>query len=197
MLKGCIQVASRPDIGNTINMVPVDHVARLVCSTAFHPPHSTPGVCHLTSHPRLTFDDYLASLEAYGYEVPKVSYSKWRDSVEQYVETAHESGKEEHALLGLYHMVTGDLPANTKAPELDDRNAAAALRSDKARTGQDLSGGSAVTQEIVGIYLAYLVARGFMPKPTKQGSKNLPDMQFSKERQDAMASIGGRGGASA
>ena len=86
MLKGCIQVASRPDITNTINMVPVDHVARLVCSIAFHPPQSTPGVCHLTSHPRLTFNDYLASLEAYGYEVPKVSYSKWRDSVEQYVE---------------------------------------------------------------------------------------------------------------
>jgi len=123
-----------------------------------------------------------------------VDYNKWRDAVEQYVETSHESGKEEHALLGLYHMVTGDLPANTKAPELDDRNAADALRADKARTGQDLSGGSAVTQEIVGVYLAYLVARGFMPKPR---GGILPDMQFSQERLDAMASIGGRGGASA
>ena len=94
MLKGCIQVGSRPDIDNTINMVPVDHVARLVAATAFNPPASAPGVTHLTSHPRLSFNQYLASLESYGYEVPQVPYDKWRNAVEAFV----EAGKEEHAL---------------------------------------------------------------------------------------------------
>lgn len=94
MLKGCVQVGSRPDISNTINMVPVDHVARLVTAAAFNPPTSAPGVCHLTSHPRLRFNEYLAALEAYGYDVPQVEYSEWRSAVEAYVEEA----KEEHAL---------------------------------------------------------------------------------------------------
>ena len=94
MLKGCIQVSSRPDITNTINMVPVDHVARLVAAAAFYPPTSRPGVVHLTSHPRLTFNDYLSSLQQYGYDVPVVPYKQWRDSVEAFV----EKSEEEHAL---------------------------------------------------------------------------------------------------
>ncbi|TKX25681.1 putative L-2-aminoadipate reductase large subunit [Elsinoe australis] len=191
MLKGCIQVSSRPDITNTINMVPVDHVARLVAATAFDPPSSKPGVVHVTSHPRITFNDYLSSLQQYGYDVPIVPYQQWRDSVEAFV----EKGEEEHALLGLYHMVTGDLPANTKAPELDDRNAAAVLRADQGRTGQDLSGGSAVTVEKVGIYMSYLIARGFMPKPQKEGHLSLPSVSLSSEQVKALEKVGGRGGA--
>jgi len=174
--------------------VPVDHVARLVAATAFNPPEANPGVTHLTSHPRLTFNEYLSSLQTYGYETPIVEYPKWRDAVESYVESGN---KEEHALLGLYHMVTGDLPANSKSVELDDRNAAAALRTDKARTGQDLSGGSAVTEDIVGVYLSYLIARGFMPKPTTQGTKSLPSVHISKEQMQALEKVGGRGGVSA
>ena len=92
-------------------------------------------------------------------------------------------------------MVTGDLPANTKAPELDDRNAAAALKADEARTGQDLSGGSAVTVEKVGVYMSYLIARGFMPKPPKAGHLVLPTVSLSAEQTKALEKIGGRGGA--
>ncbi|KAG8626485.1 hypothetical protein KVT40_005430 [Elsinoe batatas] len=192
MLKGCIQVSSRPDITNTINMVPVDHVARLVAATAFNPPSTKPGVVHVTSHPRITFNDYLSSLQQYGYDVPEVPYKQWRDAVEAFV----EKGEEEHALLGLYHMVTGDLPANTKAPELDDRNAAAVLKADEARTGQDLSGGSAVTVEKVGIYMSYLIVRGFMPKPSREGHLSLPKVALSAEQVKALEKVGGRGGSS-
>ena len=191
MLKGCVQVGARPDITNTINMVPVDHVARLVIATALNQPIAPMVVCHVTGHPRLTFNQYLAALEAFGYEAPKVDFPKWRDAVESFV----EQGKEEHALLGLYHMVTGDLPGSTKAPELDDRNSAAALKADAARSGQDFSAGSAVTEDIVGQYLSFLVARGFMPKPTKQGNKTLPESKITKEQIEALDRVGGRGGA--
>ena len=98
MLKGCIQVNSRPNINNTINMVPVDHVARLVAATAFNPPRPAPGVSHLTSHPRLSFNEYLSTLEAYGYEAPIVDYGKWRDAVESYVSSTQDEGREDHAL---------------------------------------------------------------------------------------------------
>lgn len=42
----------------------------------------------------------------------------------------------------LYHFVTSDLPSNTKAPELDDANAVAALRADAAWSGINTSAGA-------------------------------------------------------
>lgn len=98
MLKGCVQIGARPNIRNTINMVPVDHVARLVIAAAFNQPGAQMSVCHLTSHPRLTFNQYLASLETFGYEAPLVEYPTWRDAIEQYVESSLDGSKEEHAL---------------------------------------------------------------------------------------------------
>lgn len=98
MLKGCVQLGSRPDITNTINMVPVDHVARLVIATALNQPTSPMSVCHVTSHPRLTFNEYLAALETYGYDTPIVDYPQWRETIENYVETTQEKGREESAL---------------------------------------------------------------------------------------------------
>jgi L-aminoadipate-semialdehyde dehydrogenase len=53
-----------------------------------------------------------------------VSYQEWC-TVKEYVS---DNTKEEHALLPLFHFVVGDLPTNTIAPELDDANAAAALK---------------------------------------------------------------------
>lgn len=66
----------------------------------------------------------------------------------------------------LYHFVTSDLPSNTKAPELDDTNAAAALRADAAWSGIDASAGAAVTEELVGLYASYLTKIGLLPTPT-------------------------------
>lgn len=90
-------------------------------------------------------------------------------------------------------MITDDLPNRTKAPELDDRNAAIALRADKARTGEDRSGGDAVTEDVVGLYLAFLAAKGFMPAPTQEGKRKIPQVQFGEGQALAMRNIGGRG----
>lgn len=186
MLKGCVQIGSRPDVGNTINMVPVPHVAKLVMGMSLKGKGGQ--VAHVEAHPRLTFNQYLGALEAYGYTVPQESYDAWRKKVETYVE-AGES-KEELALLGLYHMVTENLPEATKAPMLDDANASAALDADgEFAKGEGPAG---VTREAVGAYLAFLVARGFMEKPEK-GS--LPEIALSKEQVEALNKVGGRGGA--
>lgn len=75
MLKGCIQLAARPDINNTINMCPVDYVARLVAAAALIPSASL-IVMQCTSHPRLRFNEYLGLLQSFGYDVPKVNTSR-------------------------------------------------------------------------------------------------------------------------
>lgn len=59
MWKGCIQLKCRPTISNTVNVVPVNSVARVVVAAALNPPIAPLGVAQVTSHPRLTFRQYL------------------------------------------------------------------------------------------------------------------------------------------
>ena len=98
MLKGCIQLSSRPHIVNTVNMVPVDHVARVVVASALHPPVSPIGVAQVTSHPRLRFDEFLSTLESYGYQTPEVDYSTWKAKLERYVADGVQKDDTQHAL---------------------------------------------------------------------------------------------------
>jgi L-aminoadipate-semialdehyde dehydrogenase len=188
MLKGCVQVGSRPEIANTINMVPVPQVAKLVLAMSLR--GKSGSTAHVEAHPRLTMNEYLATLEQYGYSVPQESYEDWAKKVEAYVEAGDD--KEELALLGLYHMVTSNLPEASKAPMLEDQNAQAALEADK-ELAVSKDGPPGVTAEAVGSYLAFLVARGFMQKPEKG---ELPKIELSKEQVEALNKVGGRGGAS-
>lgn len=85
MVKGCVQLGQMPDIHNTVNMVPVDHVARVVVACAVKPPTSPLSVAQITSHPRLRMNDWLAMLSTYGYAVEKVDYIPWRMALESFV----------------------------------------------------------------------------------------------------------------
>ncbi|WPH01961.1 l-2-aminoadipate reductase large subunit [Acrodontium crateriforme] len=192
MLKGCVQVGARPDVTNGINMVPVTHVAQLVNAFALH--GAKGATAHVEAHPRLTFNEFLGVLETYGYNVPQEPYESWKKRVVAYVDDA-SSGKEELALLGLYHMVTGDLIEATKAPNLNDRNAAKALDDDAKRPGAPQTE-KGVTKEAIGAYLSFLIARGFMPAPPAAGAVSLPKIEMSAKQVEALNKVGGRGGSS-
>ncbi|EXJ89385.1 L-aminoadipate-semialdehyde dehydrogenase large subunit [Capronia epimyces CBS 606.96] len=198
MLKGCIQLGTRPNINNTVNMVPVDHVARTVVAAAFHPPSAQGvSVAHVTGHPRLRFNQYLAALQTYGYTATLVDYVPWASSLEHYV-----SSRQDFALMPLFTFVANDLPSNTRAPELDDRNAEKALYEDSEWTKVDASEGSGVTKNTIGLYLAYLVEIGFLPAPPSDAAsrdgavKRLPRVTVGPDQRKALASVGGRGGLS-
>ncbi|KAK9369236.1 hypothetical protein V1509DRAFT_620127 [Lipomyces kononenkoae] len=196
MIKGCTQLGLTPDIYNTVNMVPVDHVARVVVASSLSSPVPTDGclfrVVHVTGHPRLRFNEFLDTLATYGYKTRKVDYIPWRIGLERYV----VEGAKDNALYPLLHFVLDNLPQSTKAPELDDRNAVAALRYDGEHfTGEDVSAGKGVTQDIMGIYLAYLVGIGFLDKPTHEGTRSLPvPAGLDETVVNALKGVGGRGG---
>ena len=194
MLKGCIQLHARPDINNTINMCPVSYVARLVVASALYPSHSLTTV-QATSHPRLTFNEYLGMLQGCGYDVPKVDYMTWRSKLERYVANSNPQDREsQHALLPLYHFVTADLPTNTKAPELDDANALAALKLDAESRGIGGNGleGSSVNLKTMRRYLGYLIAVGFLQAP--EGKGDVEDVILGEGQREALGMVGGRGG---
>ncbi|KAI1749056.1 male sterility protein-domain-containing protein [Xylaria castorea] len=170
MLKGCVQLAMRPRIANTVNAIPVNHVARLVVASALNPIADGVNVIQVTAHPRLRMNEYLSIIEYYGYKAP-------------------EKDHEQHALMPLFHFCMNDLPANTRAPELDDRNAAAVLKADAENwTGLDESFGHGISRDDVGRYLGYLAKIGFIGLPSEKG-RPLPEILV-----DAQA-VGGRRGA--
>ncbi|CAR24217.1 L-aminoadipate-semialdehyde dehydrogenase [Lachancea thermotolerans CBS 6340] len=193
-LKGVVQLGKIPDVRNTVNMVPVDQVARVVTATALTPPKEDAlTVAHVTAHPRCLFKDYLSELEKYGYPVEVVSYDVWKKTLEESV----MKGLEENALYPLLHMVLDNLPENTKAPELDDSNAVVSLKKDAKIIGEDCSAGKGATPEQIGIYIAFLNKVGFLPPPPQAGDLPLPEIKLSGEQIELVASGAGARGSSA
>ena len=72
-------------------------------------------------------------------------------------------------------------------------HAAGALRADAACTGEDRSAGAGVTEDLMGLYLAYLVDVGFMPAPPSAGKTPLPAVRITPEQKTALLRVGGRG----
>ncbi|KAF7317886.1 Alpha-aminoadipate reductase Lys1p [Mycena kentingensis (nom. inval.)] len=168
LVKGCVQLGLVPDINNTVNMVPVDHVARCTALAAVAPlPNAPLSVLHITARPLPTFNDLLVPLAHFGFETTQCEYIVWRRRLEQ-----HVMETQDNALFPLLHFVLDDLPTSTKAPRLDDSNTVALLGSAGVATE------STVSEELVGLYLAWLVAAGFLSAPTAaEKAKTLPVLE--------------------
>ncbi|KAH7910357.1 hypothetical protein BJ138DRAFT_1153040 [Hygrophoropsis aurantiaca] len=167
MVKGCVQLGLVPNINNTVNMVPVDHVARCTALAAVSPlPNAAQSVLHITARPLPTFNDMLSSLAQYGFPTEQCEYLLWRRKLEQHVMEVQDN-----ALFPLLHFVLDDLPTSTKAPELDDSNTTTLLRSHTDNCN------STVSDELMGKYFAWLVGAGFLPPPSSPTpNKMLPPL---------------------
>ncbi|CCE61428.1 hypothetical protein TPHA_0A03520 [Tetrapisispora phaffii CBS 4417] len=179
-VKSSIQLGEIPNIENTVNMVPVDHVARITVATSLNPPSDSGiTVTHVTGHPRMKFKDYLFSLRNYGYHVKISEYDEWCQSLKTSIMDKHE----DNALFPLLHMALDDLPKSTRAPELDDTNAVKALKADIDWTGQDVSSGVGMSEDQLGIYFSFLNKIHFIDPPSSSISNstlpnvNLTDLQ--------------------
>jgi len=168
LVKGCVQLGLVPDINNTVNMVPVDQVARCTALSALEPgtDDANANVFHITAHPPVRFNDLFATLGKYGYSVEQCEYLVWRRKLEQHVLEVQDN-----ALFPLLHFVMDDLPTSTKAPELSDRNTEALLERGKAGYG------APVDEGLVGKYLAWLVEAGFLDAPNGGGELSLPKLK--------------------
>lgn len=167
LVKGCIQLGLIPDINNTVNMVPVDHVARCTALSALdfsQTPH-TARVLHIRATPPVRFNAVLSAVARYGYKVKTTEYLIWRRGLEQ-----HVLDVQDNALFPLLHFVLDDLPTSTKAPELDDRNTTSLLKAYDEVTN------AAVDDRLMGLYLAWLVDAGFLDPPLEGGSAPLPKL---------------------
>ncbi|KAH9990943.1 L-aminoadipate-semialdehyde dehydrogenase large subunit [Russula compacta] len=166
LMKGCIQLGRVPDINNTINMVPVDHVAFCITTAALSP-HPDPGltVLHVRARPLPTYNSIFSSLSRYGFEAERCEYLVWRRKLEQHVMEVQDN-----ALFPLLHFVLDDLPTSTKSPDLDDLNMRTLLR------GCEDKGNRTVSEGLVAKYLSWLILVEFLPKPSLPGADILPGL---------------------
>lgn len=169
LVKGCVQLGNTPDIENTINMVPVDHCARIIALAALHAPADRLPVYQVTARPTIRFNDFLAALPRHGYAVEQCEYVVWRTRLEQHVLVSQDN-----ALFPLLHYVVSDLPTSTKSPELDDANTVALLESAGAAPKTTVDGA------LMAKYLAWLVAADFMPSPPVGRGEPLPAMASAR-----------------
>ncbi|KAH9822409.1 hypothetical protein DFH28DRAFT_1119375 [Melampsora americana] len=168
LVKGCVQIGAIPDIHNTVNMLPVNEVARLTMLATIRNPNDL-KVFHLTARPLPRMNEFLETLKVYGYNVIKEDYLTWRIKLEQSV---MDSGPEDNALFPLLHFVSNDLPSSTKSAELDDSNTTQLIENDNGDENR-----MTVNSERIGIYLAWLVRVGFLPKPNENcGQIDLPSL---------------------
>ncbi|EGO03599.1 hypothetical protein SERLA73DRAFT_101841 [Serpula lacrymans var. lacrymans S7.3] len=167
MVKGCVQLGLVPNINNTVNMVPVDHVARCTALATVAPlPSSAMTVLHITARPLPSFNNILSSLAQYGFATEQCEYLVWRRKLEQHVMEVQDN-----ALFPLLHFVLDDLPTSTKAPELDDSNTQALLHPHLQEPNMTVS------DKLMGMYLSWLVGAGFLPQPSSLSpQRSLPSL---------------------
>lgn len=198
---------SGSEVWEAFNAVPAGHVSTVVVAASLNPiPAETANsnggsddvgvhVIHVTGHPRLRMNEYLSILSYYGYDVPEVDYDHWKAQLETFVSAGSvQKDEEQSALMPLFHMAADNLPATTRAPELDDRNAVAVLKGDADRwTGVDESAGEGISREAVGRFLRYLAETNFLAWPTRR-DKELPAIKAGAVEAQAKWGVGGRGG---
>ncbi|KAI9606510.1 hypothetical protein H4Q26_006044 [Puccinia striiformis f. sp. tritici PST-130] len=156
LVKGCIQIGSIPDIHNTINMLPVNHVASCTVLASLEDQEPL-KVYHLTARPLPRFSSFLGTLNHYGYQVIKQDYLTWRISLEQSI---MKNDPQDNALFPLLHFVLSDLPSSTKSAELDDFN------TTKLLAKNHLNDHRSIEIQDLAVYLAWLVNVAFLPPPS-------------------------------
>lgn len=166
LVKGCVQLGHIPDIHNSINMVPVDHVAAITSLAVLKGSTSPTKVYHVTANPCPRFNDFLSALSRFGYDVKPTEYLPWRRLLEQHVLTTQDN-----ALYPLLHFVLDDLPTSTKTAALDDTNTAQLLETSQTTNAVSID------DELIGKYLAWLVAARFLERPSKNGALKLPEIE--------------------
>lgn len=180
LIKGCAQLGAYAEIRNLVNMVPVDHVARITALAALDitlspervlqspsglgNPFTPAPVFHVEGHPKVTYDLVLGSLALYGWEVQRQEYMTWRKNLEEHVLASSKMNEEDNALFPLLHFVLDDLPTSTKSPSLDDRNTLRILAA--AQESPDNGVAAGMTTETLGLYLSWLTAVGFLSPPS-------------------------------
>ncbi|KAJ1958293.1 large subunit of alpha-aminoadipate reductase, partial [Linderina pennispora] len=165
LAKGCVELKESPVMSNVVNLCSVDYVAHVVVEAISQERALAHIVYHVFNNERFRFQNMFDLLRTYGYQIKDVEYMRWRAYLMEYTLSNNDS-----ALFPLLHYVLDDLPTSTKSPDLDD-----------SHTQELLSGTGVVCKKmshLFGLYIAYLVKAGYLPEPSADAERPLPELDI-------------------
>ncbi|KAJ3179953.1 large subunit of alpha-aminoadipate reductase [Gaertneriomyces sp. JEL0708] len=161
LVKGCLQLGKVPRIANVVNMCPVDYVAGVISHVCATPSALDMGVFQMWNPERFRFDDLFAGVSQCGYKgLQPTDYIAWRTALMDLTLSENDN-----ALYPLLHFVLDDLPTSTKSPELDDANVCKVIQNSTVSCRK--------IADLMGLYLGYFVAVGFLDEPQGEGKENI------------------------
>ena len=77
LIRGCIELGSAPDVDASVDMVPVDYVARAIVALSQRP-ESLSKVFHLANPHPIPMNGLIDFMQTFGYNVRRVPYESWK-----------------------------------------------------------------------------------------------------------------------
>ncbi|HYH98168.1 thioester reductase domain-containing protein [Hyalangium sp.] len=162
-MKGCIQLGAALDFDVMLEMVPVDFCAKAVAHIAlsgkrhgmrFHLPSATP----------MRWSRMLDLLEECGYPLRRVPYQTWYRELAAAVEQGADN-----ALTRFFPLFAEDMPsADVGYPDSEPHFATDNLEEALAGSGIACR---PMDASFLSLYLEYFVSTGYLPPPTRQGTR--------------------------
>jgi len=154
MIKGCIQLGYVPDVDLTLDMTPVDYMARAI---VYLSQHANPAgqVFHLSNPQQIHLRELAAWIRSFGYPLETVPYETWYNTLSQRGTVDPDNA--------LYPLIPFFAEQATQAAmpvlQFDDRN---------TRTGLVHSGITCppVDAHLLETYFSYLIRSKFLPTST-------------------------------
>ena len=164
LMKTCVELGMAPDLGDFINMAPVDYVSAAIVQLARQLPggkvSSSPQVSHLVNPHRISSNRFYEMVSGLGYPVKLVPADQWYPAM---LTAARRS--EEHALYRFLPILSG---AKGDEPS-DDGTTAQEMHQPEYECGQTqvaLEGSGIVCpeldEELLALYFEYFVRTGFL-----------------------------------
>jgi thioester reductase-like protein len=154
LIKGCIELGLAPDWNEKIALIPVNFASHAVVNISlFHPEIS--HVYHL-DHPKpILWNDLVAWLNDFGFNIKLCSYTEWR----QHLFTLPKENV-------LYPFLSYYL-----AEETEPHSPGTAMEHTLAALNQLDISYPEINDDLLHLYMHYLCSSGFLPIPEKQKNK--------------------------
>jgi thioester reductase-like protein len=162
LIRGCIYMRAAPDLDWVMDVVPVDHAARVIVGlNGRRESHSGPQIVHVSNPAARHWRECVLWMRVRGYPLELLPYRDWAELARQ------SATSTAHPLFPLRPFFTRRLPEEGGCflPELYEEDRRRAVRHDRSRSTIAQLGAPcpAVDAALLGRYFESYTARGVIP----------------------------------
>jgi len=152
---------SAPKVDLTLDMEPVDYVAKAIVALV-NSPSSENKSFNVTNPNLFSYNKLYHSLQSFGYPLEVIPYEQWRILLQK---IANSSQNESNPLSALESHFTKDWDNSTSNPVYDSSNVSTILKDTNIKPPQ--------IETIMMTYFSYFISTSFIPQPPSTASNNL------------------------